>query len=249
MKKWSKLFHYNDFVITLYERVLSEDDLNKYAGYFDNVDDINTQEEIKKEIYQIRDLIKELDYNDIHISKLRKDRDDESYCKPSYNDIINYKISTINNLIQKITDEDIKEELIELYDGFRPSIYLETDNFNRIHIPIGIPDEMKGIGLGYNIYKAVLKKHHFISSDSETVVSRQSKNIWNKLRKDNEIYTNLCESKILSFHQECPDNILEKTLEKFYHDKLLLKDKNNILIDPTLVSNKPNIVAFLENIL
>ena len=104
MKKWIKLFHYNDFVVSLYEKVLSEDDLNRYAGYFDNVDDINTQEEIKKEIYQIRDLIKELDYKDIHISKLKKDRDDEFYCKPSYNDIINYKISTINNLIQKITD-------------------------------------------------------------------------------------------------------------------------------------------------
>lgn len=65
-------------------------------------------------------------------------------------------------------------------------ITLEWTNFNRTHFA-GIPKFLKGMNLGYYIYKYVAKKFRFISSEGDA--SNEVKGIWNNLIHDKDFYS------------------------------------------------------------
>jgi hypothetical protein len=58
---------------------------------------------------------------------------------------------------------------------------------HRYHMYGGLPDILKGIGLGYKIYKAFIKRVGYICSNSQSSGSAQ--NIYNKLLKDPDYYS------------------------------------------------------------
>jgi len=229
------MFLFDEFVEKMYESVISEDDLNRYNGYYDSMNDISTHKEIRKEFNDLKTLLKKTNYEYIETSKLKRS-DDEWWCRVfSYGKEIDYKLNMLKNLIENIKDEDLQEEFKDMFNMFFVDIRIDKNNFNQIHIPVGIPTELRGVGVGYKIYKSILKKLNYISSDSNGVVTFYAKNVWNKLRQDKEIYTFLLDKKVMCVNVEYKDII--KLLEKYYHDNILLNKKDNILIDPTFVES------------
>ena len=57
---------------------------------------------------------------------------------------------------------------------------------NRVHFTTGIPIELRGIGLGYKMYKALIM--HLGHAESEANATFEARNVWTKLYQDKELH-------------------------------------------------------------
>ncbi len=98
---------------------------------------------------------------------------------------------------------------------------------NRVHIPIGLPFILKGIGLGKKIYINLIKKYKFLSS---TYLDRSmdAVYVWNSIRKEKDIYTFIFNKKILCITNELDFEKIENLLIKFFEN---ITDEHIILDD------------------
>lgn len=246
MSKYSKLFFYDEFIEKMYENVLSDEELSKYSNFYDHYQDFDTLKDIRKELVNIKNSLVDVDYNDIKISKLKKIPYGHKCEIIGYTKNIDFKLIRLKDLIQRIEDEEIQEDFRDLYNNILPDINIEKENFNRIHIIEGLPEGLKGIDLGYKIYKALLKKFNYLSSDSRDV-SYSAKGVWNKLRKDTDYYTFLKDKKVLCVEINYKE--IFKLLEKFYYKNILNSDNSNILLDPDFLKNNDVKNTLLKNII
>ena len=161
---------------------------------------------IKENINNLNLLIEKLrmmlvNQNLIRLEKIEKENN-KLYTRIDY---IGKAYSLIHDIKDYLTDE-IPQELYNKYlqiiypDGndiqFGPEIEIETDFLNRIHIPVGLPQILKNIGLGKQIYRKIIYKIGHIS----TLKMDQSLDpifIWDSLRKDKDIYSFLREEQML----------------------------------------------------
>jgi hypothetical protein len=214
---------------------ISDDDIDRYNGYYENHEDILTQKKIKAELETIKNSLKDIDWKDIGISRLRNDPEGSRRCSvDSYTREINLRLDTLKGIIREIKDEETQDEFQELFNKILPEIHLELENFNRIHIIDGIPETLKDIGLGYKIYKALFRKFEYLSSDSYDANSN-AKRIWDKIRKDSDYYTFLRGNRVLSIITDYKGII--DLLEKFYYNSIISGSKEGILIDPDFLKN------------
>lgn len=101
----------------------------------------------------------------------------------SYEDITIKNIG--NNTYNPVFKNEQLNDLVHIYQLIRdPFILLEADFFNRIHNN-GIDESLRGIGLGYKIYKAFIKYIGFITSDTYT--THLGINLYYSLLKDPDI--------------------------------------------------------------
>lgn len=106
------------------------------------------------------------------------------------------------NISVSFTDKIFKDylEVINLYNNIyyydikfdsdaTKSFYfnIENTNLNRTHFPDGLPKMLKGLNLGYYMYKNLAKNLKFISSEADS--SNEVKIIWEKLLKDEDFYS------------------------------------------------------------
>lgn len=132
------------------------------------------------------------DYGEIIVSKLKN-----KLKKISYSDIIIEQIKKhkyFYNVI--IKDEKINEDLIKI--GLDPIMRFQQESAtmssnktyfghlkNRFHTQ-GLDNNLKGIGLGYKIYKALLKHVGYMVSDEQSTTG--ARNIYYHLLKDDDVY-------------------------------------------------------------
>lgn len=116
-----------------------------------------------------------------------------------YNKILSYDV---NNFIYKETpydvfiypDDDFKNLLSELNKTIDPKISVDIDfyitvdkdNLNQIDFTEGIPTILRGTGLGYKLYKLIIKNFGFITTNKYSTIL--SYNVWYKLMIDKELY-------------------------------------------------------------
>jgi hypothetical protein len=102
---------------------------------------------------------------------------------------INYTVNIVpdftfkklcKDLNELSTDNDVRLENIEF------NLSVERDNMNRIHITEGIPILLRGLRLGYHLYKMVADCYGFISTDKTS--SYDAKNLWWHLICDKDYY-------------------------------------------------------------
>jgi hypothetical protein len=100
----------------------------------------------------------------------------DSYCILIYPD---------ENFIEllKIYNENIEDE-IDLNLNFEISI--NKNKLNLIDFQEGIPKQLRNFGLGYKLYKLVIEKNEFITSNRYCFI--EAKNIWYNLMKDVDLY-------------------------------------------------------------
>lgn len=114
----------------------------------------------------------------------------------------------IKNIKKKLMDlkwEDIKykkknllyfpifpNNLIKDIDKFFPElnkicIMIDDKDFNRIHFPIALPDNLKNIKLGYKFYRSIIKEVNYISSDKNA--SHDAHKLWYFLLQDEDLFS------------------------------------------------------------
>jgi hypothetical protein len=244
-----RLFKYVEWAEELYEKVISSEELDRIDSYFNDIDnEEKTYAHLKYELNLIKEELKKIDYNNISV-KLRPlkkyygEKDNEVRVV-SYSEYIDKKIDLLKDFCKSLSkahysnDNEIVDECLNWIDElYNTNVSIEQYNFNRIHIG-GIPIVFKGVGLGYKLYKATLRKLGYISSDNEEVeVSTYAKLIWNKIRKDEECFTVVQEQKVLTFYFSCEENKIRKILEDFFKDYT----GTNYIIDKDLIIKYPKI--------
>lgn len=113
-----------------------------------------------------------------------------------------------------------------------------VDKKNRIHFPTALPKELRGIGFGYKIYKAVAFELGFISTDSQATIDAQL--VWRRLiTEDNDF--NACTSNDFSFiiDKTLPKNtklkIVKSVLKSYVNPYKLMRSQVNLLFDDELI--------------
>jgi len=204
------------------EHAVVQSKLKKYDNFLSDTN--NHKKNLKELNIMIKDLkkeIKKLDNFEIEITEK--------------NDLCRYTCNFslfITNLILKIikilndnNNEKFQEIVFPEGDTIKqnlfPKIEIESNNFNRIHIG-DIPIILRGIGVGKKIYKTMIKKLKFISSnhDDRTIDAEM---IWDSIRKDKNIYTFICNKKIISFSDKYDVEKILSTLKNYFKYEL----KNN----------------------
>ena len=122
----------------------------------------------------------------------------------------------------RVSDDRLRKKYCSVIypDGeersFSTEIQLEPNNFNRIHLRIGIPTIFRGIGLGKKIYRAVIKKYGYISTNKFDR-TLDAINVWDSIRKDVDVYSFISmKDRMLCVNIDKRKDTIIKLLLKFF---------------------------------
>lgn len=214
------------------EMAISDIEIEKYKTVLRNITDFkNNCNYVKDIILELKNSISEL--KKINFSEIENDKNNKKYYNVEYDPDTDYFIRRLKSILFESEGIDVYDKYFLLIypDGekidFYPEIEIDVDNLNRIHIPIGLPYILKGIGIGKKIYKSLIYKLKYISTNGfdRTI---DAVFVWDSLRKDNEIYTFIRKNNILCVSPLIEFIEIEKILIKFYEN---LHDEDIILDD------------------
>lgn len=155
-----------------------------------------------------------------------------------------------------IFTDDFKEQYfpgVEFEDEFM--ITIDLLDYNRVHFSAGIPEELRGKGLGYFIYKQFLKEVGYACSSDDT--EPEAINIWSQLMKDPDIYGILIDSKgkgdsyVMGIHKDCKVSNMIDILKEFlehHKERNVWGGKNKlkqIIIDDKLIEKYPELKEYV----
>lgn len=229
-KQFQYLKEYKDY---MNEKVIEDDIISHHKTFLKDVKDYKkTLNEIKMDIERLKEIITN---NPLKLKKI------EEYNNHVYFNVIYPKnaIYIFNGFIELLLDTEENEELYRKYfsqiypDGEEIKIETEIDIdknlFNRIHVPVGLPKIIQGIGIGKRIYLEVIKKLKYIST-LKYDRTMDSIFIWDSLRKDESVYSFINEEKMICFDINCPPNYIIDMLLDFFKDTV---DKKTTILDTT----------------
>ena len=217
---------YNEYVN---EMTISDDDIQSSRTFISNY------EEIKINLYNLRN----------EIDELRNIVTNED-CIMLFPGVINnnkqiftIKITVraktiIDKFIEVYLDDSVPFILRSKYQkmiypenqivNFDVEVQIENKNFNRIHIPVGIPSILQGMGFGKQIYRKIIKKIGYLSTNrfDRTLDSIA---VWNSLRKDIDIYSFIRNDQMVCFDDEVELEDIENVLLKFFEHEIGEKKK------------------------
>jgi hypothetical protein len=133
------------------------------------------------------------------IDQIKKEEHIQKFKNVSVNDLYFKELSYYNNSSYTLhfRDESLDNKYFEISKGYRldfiPSNKIQTEENlfgsnigHRFHIGTGLPESLKGIGLGYKIYKALVKRIGYLTSNMQT--SQGARGIYRKLLQDQDFY-------------------------------------------------------------
>jgi len=217
----------------LKEMSISDEELNKHDTFIRNISDIKDN---IKNINNNIDKLKSILANSI--VRLKNEEETENniyykiiYSKEAYNIFVLFQDMLIT---AQEKDPDLYKKYFNVIypDGeeinLDTEIEIEKNNFNRIHIPIGLPKICQGIGIGKKIYLTIIKKLNYIS----TVRLDRSLDaifVWDSLRKDNTIYSFVRKEQMICFNIDCDFEFIKNILLNYFKYEIeeLINNINN----------------------
>jgi hypothetical protein len=142
-------------------------------------------------------------------------------------------LSILKGKIKEYSSDEINERIFG--GGWKDiflQIELDSNMLNRIDIMNGLPNFMKGIGLGKKIYKKLIKDFNYISTFDGYEPSIDSSMVWESLAKDDDIFTFTNDENIICFWNDYSYNDTIEKLKYFYKDS----DINNAQFDDTFLN-------------
>lgn len=159
------------------EKLLSKDVYLKKFVKDENTpkEDFNVDDD---DLKSLLDEIKNITYNDIFFVKGEKYGDEIFYDVKFKNNNIDKLLYYAKNYVvkHKINGEKVKPKSFEI------KISANRGNFNRVHFNNPLPKLLRGIGLGYKIYKAFGLYLGYITSDN--TASKSAQKVWYYLVQD-----------------------------------------------------------------
>lgn len=205
---------YMECLDNILEKALSKDQT-------DDIDRIQDAEFVKELLKKNNKIIKELqdECKNITFDKLVVKKVDDTY-----NVYFSYKIqdllSSINNSTIKLYDDENYNYIMDkIYQGGYTDSRLEIDitgEFNKIDVMNGLPNFMKGLGLGTKIYKVLIKKKGYIASFHTEETSMDSDFVWTNILHDQDMFSFSNGNNFISFWNEYDTDKITKILKKFY---------------------------------
>ena len=221
------------------ERSMSDEKISKLKRLKDSGDFKEILNIINNEVDEILNKCKVLDYDSIKYSN----KDD--LITILYNNNIMTNISILKGKIEEYSSDEINDRIFA--GGWRDiflEIEIDSELFNRIDIINGLPNFMKGIGLGKKVYKKLIKDFNYISSFNGYEPSIDSSMVWNSLACDDDIFTFSKGENIISFWKGYNYEKIITILRNFYDG-----DEDNNLYDDTFLNVYNLTDKKLDNIL
>lgn len=235
MRTYKEYLERIEHINKLYEQALSKEKKIKIKRFREVGDFKSILKELNILIEKIKTEIINVDYNNIEYKRNKKD------IVIHYNDELLILLNTLNEiLIKDWEDDNIMNKIFQ--DGYR-DIFLHIELhgiFNQIHIMNGLPNFIKNIGLGYKIYKKMIRDFNYLSSFYGVEPSIDSDMTWDSILNDKEIYSFTNDDNIICFWYETEyEKIINKLKEFFKYDGDIRVDddflnNNNITDDDFL---------------
>jgi predicted ribosome-associated RNA-binding protein Tma20 len=209
----------------IYEKSMNSEKLKQIKRLKDSGDLKSLLKELNSIVFNIKNEFMIIDFDDIQYS-YDNDIVDFTYSDEIYPLLLSLKYKT------KKSNDDIDERIFG--GGWKDislQIELDRDMFNRIDIINGLPNFMKGIGLGKKIYKKLIKDFNYISTFDGYEPSIDSSMVWQSLANDDDIFTFTNGENIICFWNDYSYNHIIEKLKYFYKDS----DFNNDHFDDTFL--------------
>ena len=118
------------------------------------------------------------------------------------------------------------------------AIYVDIrDGLNRLHFD-GLPNEFRGLGLGFKMYKSLINYLGYASSADNATVDAQR--VWLKLLNDDEFNSILIRGRVLIMRKDLDpntkENLVNRFVNEYFVDVELTDNKKDILIDTELLN-------------
>ena len=181
-------------------------------------------------LVKLRNAVKNINYKDIHFQPTEQYQSERFYNVEIDNEEINLLLAYAKNysLQDKVAGEKVKPEKFEFVVSVN-----ETD-FNRVHFRKSLPKLLRGIGLGYKIYKSLAFKLGYISSDNTATFAAQS--VWYYLIQDPDFNYILHKNFVFIIRRDLPvKKKINAVISYMKHYKWLFEDESEFDIDDELV--------------
>lgn len=235
IKSYSQILDSIKERVSIMEMALNPERIDKVKRFKDAGDISNSLKLIQPSLDKVVDICRNINYDDINY--LYKN----DLVKVSYNSVVLVLLATLKNDTDILGDEVHQRIFGDGYDDIYLEIEIDSELFNRIDIINGLPNFMKGIGLGKKIYKKLIKDFGFISSFNGYEPSLESSMVWRSLATDSEIFTFTNDDNIIGFWSDLDYNLIIQKLKLFYQKKgkIQIDDdflKKNELSEKELIS-------------
>lgn len=198
----------------IFEQAMTPEKISKLKRLKDAGDVKGVLKELKNDIDDICKKVKELDWNDIDYSY----KDD--IITILYINNIMTSLSILKGKIKEYSSDEIDERIFGGdWKGLFLEIELDKDMLNRIDIVNGLPNFMKGIGLGKKIYKKLICDFGYISSYNGYGPSLDSSMVWESIANDKELFTFSNDENLICFWNELEYETIIEKLKEFYEHK------------------------------
>jgi hypothetical protein len=210
LKSYSQILESIRERVSITEMALNPDRLDNLKRFKDAGDISSSLKLIKPTLDRIINICKDTNYDDI-VYSYKND-----IVKISFNSIVFVLLATLKNDLNILGDEIQQRIFGDGYDDIYLEVELDKDLLNKIDIMNGLPNFMKGIGLGKKIYKKLIKDFGFISSFNGYEPSLDSSMVWRSLATDSEIFTFTNDENIISFWNDLNYDLILEKLKLFY---------------------------------
>jgi hypothetical protein len=210
LKSYSQILESIRERVSITEMALNPDRLDNLKRFKDAGDISSSLKLIKPTLDRIINICKDTNYDDI-VYSYKND-----IVKISFNSIVFVLLATLKNDLNILGDEIQQRIFGDGYDDIYLEVELDKDLLNKIDIMNGLPNFMKGIGLGKKIYKKLIKDFGFISSFNGYEPSLDSSMVWRSLATDSEIFTFTNDENIIRFWNDLNYDLILEKLKLFY---------------------------------
>lgn len=183
-----------------------------------------------EKLIKLRDAIKNINFTDIILDEGELYHNEQSYNVKISNREITLLLEYAKNYarINRISDETVNPNKFDF------EISVGLNEFNRVHFNKSLPNILRGVGLGYKIYKALAFKLGYLSSDNTASFSAQS--VWYYLIQDPDFNYILCKNFVFIIKRNLPtDQKINIVLDYIKNYDWLFEDESEFDIDDELV--------------
>jgi hypothetical protein len=213
IKSYSQILESVKERVSIMEMALNPDRLENIKRFKEAGDISNSLKELKPTLDRIVNICRDINYDDI-VYSYKND-----IVKISFNSIVFVLLATLKNDLNILGDEIQQRIFGDGYDDIYLEVELDKDLLNRIDIMNGLPNFMKGIGLGKKIYKKLIKDFGFISSFGGYEPSIDSSMVWRSISTDSDLFSFINDDNIISFWNDLNYNTIIEKLKNFYKIK------------------------------
>lgn len=128
-------------------------------------------------------------------------------------------------------------------------VAMRGNGFNRTHFSPGIPNQFKGIGLGYVVYEEFIKFLGYASSNQSA--SKEARKVWSQIIQDPDFYAIVVKEDtdngaVFVVHKDCNLPGVDNIIENWIDDLKYLNSFKGLIVDDNIYKKYPKLADSKE---